>query len=645
MKKIYLLTILMFFLLSSTLIKPLTANSASVNQQLIMLDFPGLQLFHISKEYPNLLKLFSTGSATLVTVPNPAMTAGPISFSLRIVRDVLGKNSLNACVINKKGIHSGSDQVAVIKLDDMIPFRAMTSGSPQDSLIPLAKNITTDSIANHFRLEQYPNRIVVFSWVDHYQYSPKFLDSDFNHQLLQYYDDLTGLILDKIDFNHTLLLGCAYCRQPNPDSKYKNLVAVVYKDRNFADGIIYAPNTRIQGIITCADLRETISNSLKSRRNANHHLKKIPGQWRNLAVIQPELIRNYAVRWPILAVLGFLVLGILFSLIFSFIFHFPKSIITMLVWMYIFLLTIPGAFIVEALINPTTWPSIVFYTLIISEGIFLLSHHLAGKKMAHTFKWISFFTVGLLMIDALLNGRIESKSFLGFSVLAGGRYYGIGNEYMGILMGAYIAGTTLSLPEIGKWRREILWGMTLFLSFILFYPYFGSDVGGGITALMGLGITNYLWLKQPIHFKNLAGLCLLTLFILMFMALLDFYVYGSAMSHLGKLLLAVQQNGIRAFIDLVIRKINMNLRLISDTPLTIILIGVLILIPLLYWKPPILMKRFIEKYPEIIAGFVGLAITAFIGLITNDSGIISAAMAFLLGIGLILPLILQERFI
>jgi hypothetical protein len=644
MPKNHVIPVLLFFLLASVLINPLPVNSITIKQPVIILDLPGLELSEISSDYPHLLKLVSTGSTALVTVPNSSMINGPKSFTLSILRGILQKSSLNTDITNKKGINTASNPVTVMKLDDIIPFHVMRSNlSQNNSLIPFKNKANINSILNHYRLEQFQNEIMVFTWVENYRYFLKSPEDAFRHRILRYYDYLTGCILDRIDLNNTLFLVCTYRPQQKPDMKNKNLVAVVLKGRDFTDGIIYSPSTRKQGIITCADLRDTILN-VHDKTGPNMQIKRIPGKWRTVTVEQMELKKNYSVRWPLLTVFGYLMIGIVLALLLGFSCRFPRPIITMLVWIYLYLLTIPGAFLIEALISPITWLSIVVYTLAITAVIFLLSYRLAGKSIAQTLKWLAYFTMGLIIIDALLNGRYESKSFLGYSLLAGGRYYGIGNEYMGILMGAYIVGVSLSLPDLRKWRREILWGATLFLSLLLFYPYCGSDVGGGITALMGLGITNYLWLKQPIHFKDLARLYLLTLFILIFMAFLDFYAYGSSLSHLGKLLLAILRNGFGVFIYLAARKITMNLRLISSTPLTVILIGALIVIPFLYRYPPAPIKRLMEKYPEIISGFVGLSITAFIGLVTNDSGIVSAAMAFLFGIGLVLLVILKERF-
>ena len=75
------------------------------------------------------------------------------------------------------------------------------------------------------------------------------------------------------------------------------------------------------------------------------------------------------------------------------------------------------------------------------------------------------------------------ESILGFSPVGGARYYGIGNEYLGILLGASVTGATILMD----WTRR----KTLFFYLsILFYaaityfaaaPWFGSNFGGGVS--------------------------------------------------------------------------------------------------------------------------------------------------------------------
>jgi len=116
------------------------------------------------------------------------------------------------------------------------------------------------------------------------------------------------------------------------------------------------------------------------------------------------------------------------------------------------------------------------------------------------------------------------------------------------------------------------------------------------------------------------------------------------MSHFGQLILAIRTQGIQVFFDLAIRKMALNLQLIQTTPLTLVLIGTLLIIPVLYRFPPVSIQKYLANYPELMSGLTGLSITALIALAANDSGIVSAAMCFMFGIGLIISLVIKEQY-
>jgi hypothetical protein len=86
----------------------------------------------------------------------------------------------------------------------------------------------------------------------------------------------------------------------------------------------------------------------------------------------------------------------------------------------------------------------------------------------------------------------------------------------------------------------------------------------------------------------------------------------------------------------------MNRRLINYTPWAKALLGLLTLIPLVYYKPPQKIIELLKEYPKQLKGFLGLVFTAIIALALNDSGIVAAAMMFIFG-GILLLLVLFEQ--
>ncbi len=453
-----------------------------------------------------------------------------------------------------------------------------------------------------------------------------------------FYEDLVTRVWEETDFNATLLV--IYARR-SPEIG-NGLTPVLLKGAGFNGGVLYSPSTRKRGIVTYNDIRSTVLQFHNpGKAKAVFQIKPKPGDWRKLVQSRSNLIKNYTIRWPLLTGYIYLLLGVIFLLFIGLGFRFRQIVISGLAWGYLLLITMPAAFLLETLIDPVEWPPILFWTIGICGTLFLGPYLISGKNYSRTVLWISLITAGLVVGDALLNGYYECKSFLGYSLVTGARYYGIGNEYMGVLLGSAIVGLSLLFPSL-KRRRVIIWLATLAIGLVLIHPNFGADVGGGITALMGLGIANYLWLKQPIRIREITRLSLLTLATLVLTGIWDFYANRESMSHLGQLLLAISNNGLIAFSSMAIRKLSLNLRLISSAPLSLVLIVILSAIPVFYRFPPAPLKKLMEKHPEAMAGLTGLAITALIGFLANDSGIVSAAMIFMFGIGLALTVALQE---
>ena len=375
----------------------------------------------------------------------------------------------------------------------------------------------------------------------------------------------------------------------------------------------------------------------------NTPLATVPGDWRKLAKERVALVQNYSIRWDLLTVYGVSLIGLFFLLVLGLVFAFNIRILIRLAWGYLFLLTFPATFLIEALINPLTWPQVIFWTLVIATSIFSLALIGARGNPLTALARISLITLVIVLVDSLFGGYAELKSFLGYSAVSGGRYYGIGNEYMGVMLGAYITWVALFLPKVRSWRRELLWLAVFLISLVFFHPYLGADIGGGISTLLGLGITTYLWLRRPIGLREIGRLLIGALVIVLIVGIWDSIFNQGPVSHLGQLWQAIRLYGFAPIAETVARKLAINWQLINYTPLSLVLIGLITAVPVIYKFPPPVVKRLAKAHPELSQGFVGLCITALIGLVLNDTGIAAAATMLMFGLILILLVFIQER--
>ncbi len=472
----------------------------------------------------------------------------------------------------------------------------------------------------------------------------------YRREVLRNYDQLLGELLSEIDFQHTLLAVFTALPPGKEQTLGSRLSPVLVKGPGYEAGLLYSRSTRKAGILTSYDLPVTLLNFLNINTRGLYNgssLRVTPGKWQEIPQEQERLIKNYNFRWPLLTGYGYLLLGLFLMMVAGLIFGFKPRVIRGLEYSYLFLLTIPAVFLIEALINPLDWFSIAGWTLGLAGLIFWGAWLGSGRKFLGALGLISAFTLAMIIIDGFCNGYFELRSFWGYSAVAGARFYGIGNEYLGFLFGAYIVTVSVNYErmlswKISRYRVQLLWLAVALITMLIIHPNLGAKVGGGITALLGLSITTYLWLGRPVRFREIAGLVAALIIMLSLVGCWDFYINRNSSTHFGQLLEFISNSGFNNFMELISRKLQLNLRLIDYSGWTKVLIGVLLMVPILYKKPPAAVAALLQKHPGITRGFLGLSITALIGLLVNDSGIVTAATMYIFGVIMLMPVIVEQ---
>ncbi|MCX6359062.1 MAG: hypothetical protein NT029_04600 [Armatimonadetes bacterium] len=223
----------------------------------------------------------------------------------------------------------------------------------------------------------------------------------------------------------------------------------------------------------------------------------------------------------------------------------------------------------------------------------------------------------LVACDLVLGGRLMQRSLFGYAVLEGARFYGIGNEMSGAILAGVVAGFLL-LPS------RVAGSVALGLAVVSAAPGLGADAGGGVAlAVAGVaGLTG----ARPLRTRLLALMSALVALaaVLAALAWADARSAHGA-SHLG---LAVANADYAAIIG---RKLAMNGYLALHSPWSLCLpVGV-----------PVLLWRRLGGIPAPAASAAFWAGGAAL-LLLNDSGVVAAAVATLVCVGLLTALRPEE---
>lgn len=227
----------------------------------------------------------------------------------------------------------------------------------------------------------------------------------------------------------------------------------------------------------------------------------------------------------------------------------------------------------------------------------------------------------------------------------GFRFYGLGNEYSGVLIGTalplipwiwQLRGHSHLSP--GGWALAALWWLVVV--FVLAWPGLGADFGGGVAALIGalaaarLCLAGRLRVSDAIWFAFAAALLASGIFYV------DLRRGSDAQSHLGVL---AQHLDARVLLGVIQRKLAMNARNLAAGPLAASVVAVAPVLLLWYYGAGDRTRDALRRRPLLAAGLGGTLIGALAALVLNDSGGVPWGIATAAALAAMLDTLLAER--
>ena len=237
-----------------------------------------------------------------------------------------------------------------------------------------------------------------------------------------------------------------------------------------------------------------------------------------------------------------------------------------------------------------------------------------------------------LLVDIVRDAQLMKVSVLGYDPVSGARYYGLGNEYMGILVGTTVLGVTALLTLLPH-RRQWLLGLTglLFAGVVLLMvaPGGGANFGGTLTALAAFAAVLAVLLRYRFYWKSCLVIILTAAVFAGLAVAVNMYSPAHLQSHLGRTLVLLQQQGWQALKEIIIRKGTMNLKLFRYSQWSRVLLVFLGVLAVLFYRPRGVLVDINKMYPDLTAGFIGIIVGSVTAFVANDSGVVAAATTLL----------------
>lgn len=431
-------------------------------------------------------------------------------------------------------------------------------------------------------------------------------------------------------------------------------------------GLLTSATTRRPGLVSLVDIGPTVLHFLGLGGEEPSHWTGRPiravaagaARWQQLSTWSQEVIDNHLRRVPLLQ--GYVTVQIAAVLAAIGLLLWPAARGVMVPWLaaalwllalvpllYLLLPLLPGRGLAAGLL----WLSLM---LAVAGAAYYRWQFRPGpgrppgarRPVYVPFMAIAGLTTATALVDTALGGYLAVRSPFGYSLVGGARYYGIGNEYMGILLGAATValGGLLQRLAVPRGKATLMMAAGLgSLVVLLGSSGMGANFGGALAAAVTTVVAVGALQEEPLRLGRRvilpAGAAVaLTAAVVMTADLLS----RGEPSHMGLALQRLAAGDWTTLWDIVRRKGAVNLRLMRWTiwnRVFLVTLGVMVLVVA---RPAGMYRRLVKHYPYLGSALAAAVAGSIAALVFNDSGIVAAATTLLIPVSLLLSMVFLD---
>ncbi len=239
--------------------------------------------------------------------------------------------------------------------------------------------------------------------------------------------------------------------------------------------------------------------------------------------------------------------------------------------------------------------------------------------------WLCVVLAGSLVVDLARGAPLISTSTAGYSMIEGARYYGIGNELAGTLLGAALIGLGAALSgRRGARRPGLIAAAALGTVFVVTgASRLGANAGATMAAAPAIAVALLARRGSRLTARGMALVLVVSVVIVGALFAIDMVRGGGSQSHIGRAADMAASGGM-GLLSVMQRKLAVNFMLVETSVWSRLLVLSIAGSAALYWYG---RRRLGPKFldTELSAGALACCVGTALGFLLNDSGVLAAA--------------------
>ncbi|HEB13031.1 MAG TPA: hypothetical protein ENI11_05100 [Actinobacteria bacterium] len=468
-------------------------------------------------------------------------------------------------------------------------------------------------------------------------------------------DKFIGWVAKGMDFKKDLLIVVSPTLPLAADSKPdEGLVPIIMAGPGLDKGLLTSPSTRRSTLVVSLDIAPTIANYFGVNLSADTTGRLIRSEaGRATFSIMAREAQEYSLseRLSVPVIIAYsaieillIVGGVLALVIFK---ARVAKVFPLLRFLSLFVLALPLGIFLGPLV-PISFAGGAAYIgviLVLALTLAFIAWRFSEKTLAPLI-FLTALTAAFVAVNLFIGAPGDGKSALGYTAISAGRFYGLGNHYLSILVPAFLVMIFLWIEKTGRDMKSsapLVAGLCAFVVFIVGFGGLGANTGGIIMIVPAFTLI-YFAMVTSLRARHFGLALINTLVALAILAGAD-ALFPSEPTHLGIATRQAYSGAASSFLVIIQRKVMLNVGVFRYSYWSYVFIAVFasLIVWKLFWKKQG-REWALKRHPGAAIILFSGTIAGLVGTLANDSGI--AIMAMLLGYLLVVVFYLEicDRF-